>query len=72
MFTRTFDAARKAQGFRSQAHLDAFYAYFDHTVSCCKACSALDGYAELDDGLQPTMGQCDEARRLDAAVSAAR
>lgn len=68
-FTRIFDAARQSQGFRSQAHLDAFFAHYDHTSSC-NACAARDGYVALDDGMQPTMGQCDEARQLDAAVSA--
>jgi hypothetical protein len=66
---RTFDTARKAQGFSSQAHLDAFFALFDHTAGC-KACASRDGYIHLDDGMQPTSGRCDEARRLDAAVSA--
>lgn len=70
-FTRTFDAARQAQGFRSQAHLDAFFALFDH-CNACKACAARDGYVELDDGMQPTQGRCDEARRLDTAVGEAR
>ena len=66
-YSRTFDAARKAQGFASQAHLDAFFALFDHTKSCA-ACKALDGHIALDDGMQPTSGRCDEARRLDAAM----
>lgn len=66
---RAFDTARQAQGFRSQAHLDAFFAYFDHTTGC-KACAARDGFVLLDDGPQPTSGRCDEARQLDAAVSA--
>jgi hypothetical protein len=61
--TRTFDAGRKAQGFTSQAHLDAFFASFDHVKSCAD-CHALNGYALLDDGLQPTQGECREAKRL--------
>ena len=65
--TRVFDAARKAQGFRSQRHLDAFYRYYDHTQEC-SACHARDGYVLLDDGYQPTSGRCDEAQRLDAQV----
>lgn len=67
---RIFDAARKAQGFLSQAHLDAFYAYFDHVQNCAD-CKARDGYVLLDDGYQPTTGMCDEAHRLDALVTAA-
>jgi len=68
-YTRTFDTARQAQGFRSQAHLDSFFAAFDHAQGCAD-CKALDGYVLLDDGYQPTEGRCTEARRLDAAVSA--
>lgn len=69
-FDRTFTAARQAQGFRSAAHLAAFFAAFDH-VRGCAACKALDGYALLDDGYQPTEGRCSEAQRLDAATSEA-
>lgn len=69
-YNRTFDAERKAQGFRSQAHLDAFFAAFDHTQGCA-ACKALDGYVLLDDGYQPANGRCSEARRLDAATAEA-
>lgn len=37
MAGRVFDAARKAQGFKSQEHLDAFYAYHDHSKQeCCQ------------------------------------
>lgn len=67
-YSRQFDAARQAQGFRSQAHLDAFYAAMDH-VAGCPACKALDGYVELDDGMQPTDGRCPVALRLDVATS---
>lgn len=69
-YSRSFDTARKAQGFRSQAHLDAFFAAFDHAAAC-PACSARDGYVALDDGMQPTSGRCDVARQLDDATSAA-
>jgi len=65
-----FDSARQAQGFQSQAHLDAFFAHYDHTTACAD-CASRNGYVALDDGMQPTMGQCDVARRLDAAVSRA-
>ena len=68
-YTRIFDAARASQGFRSQAHLDAFYAAFDH-VHACSDCAARDGFVALDDGMQPTSGRCDVAGRLDAETSA--
>lgn len=67
-FTRRFDVARQAQGFRSQAHLDAFYASYDHVQSCVD-CKARDGYVPLDDGYQPTSGRCAVAQRLDVATS---
>lgn len=67
-YNRNFDAAREAQGFRSAAHLDAFFALHDHVTSC-NDCAARDGYVVLDDGIQPTSGRCPEAKRLDAAVS---
>ena len=60
---RHFDEGRQAQGFRSQAHLDAFFAHFDH-VKACGACKALDSHVLLDDGWQPTQGECAEAKRL--------
>ena len=62
---RIFDAARKAQGFRSQAHLGAFYAHFDH-VQSCPACGQpgpamwLEGSASW----QPTATECPEGIRL--------
>ncbi len=31
---RVFDADRKAQGFKSQEHLDDFYALLDHRQEC--------------------------------------
>jgi hypothetical protein len=68
-YTRTFDAARQAQGFKSAAHLAAFFAAFDHTTTCA-ACKERDGWVELDDGMQPTSGRCPEGLRLDAATSA--
>ena len=69
-YNRIFDAAREAQGFRSQAHLDAFFAYCDHTEGC-PACKALDGHVLLDDGYQPTAGRCAVALALDANISTA-
>jgi hypothetical protein len=54
---RTFDAARQSQGFTSQAHLDAFFAAYDHNKNC-EACRNLGSYALLSDGYQPTLGSC--------------
>lgn len=68
-FNRTFNAARQAQGFRDQAHLDLFYAALDHARDC-PACHARDGATLTDDGWQPTSGRCEEGRRLDALCSA--
>ena len=62
---RTFTEARRRQGFRSQSHLDAFYAHLDH-VQTCDECGApgpavwLDGSASW----QPTVHECDEGARL--------
>lgn len=67
-YDRSFTDARKSQGFASQAHLDAFFALFDHTESC-QSCKDRDGFVLLDDGYQPTSGRCAEARRLDRLVS---
>ena len=63
MPNRTFDEGRKAQGFTSQAHLDAFYAYYDHTQSCPECQKPGEPY-DTGDGLQPTMNQCAEGLRL--------
>ena len=62
-FGRILTDARKAQGFKSQDHLDAFYRSFDHQQSCT-VCSTIAGYMELSDGLQPYLGQCDEGAQL--------
>ena len=62
-FGRVFNEARNRQGFRSQAQLDAFYAHYDHTETC-QGCKALDGYVLLDDGYQPTVGECQKAKHL--------
>jgi hypothetical protein len=64
--TRRFDAARKAQGFKPQAHLDAFFRAYDHTSSC-PVCSRAGGHMPLDDGMQPVMGRCAEGLRLERA-----
>jgi hypothetical protein len=56
-FTRTFDEDRSAQGFVSQAHLDAFFAYRDHTTTCT-ACQTPGAPMILDDGMQSTRQEC--------------
>jgi len=70
-YNRTFDAARKAQGFKSQAHLDAFMRYFDHTQDCPE-CQKPGRGILLDDGFQPTMNRCAVAldlQRISDALS---
>ena len=66
MAGRLFDAARAAQGFASQEALDAFYRERDHAESC-PVCSSVGGAVEVDDGMQPVMGQCAEGLRLTEA-----
>jgi hypothetical protein len=68
-FGRTFNQARKAQGFSSQAHLDAFYRHFDH-IENCPECQKPGSGVLLDDGFQPTMNRCDLAQELDRATQA--
>lgn len=65
-FGRTFNQQRKEQGFRSQAHLDAFYTYFDHTEACVE-CQKPGKGVLLDDGYQPTCNRCGIALELDRA-----
>lgn len=60
---RIFDDGRKAQGFRDQAHLDAFFRHLDHQRAC-PVCSSIGGYVPFDDGMQPVGGLCDEGRAL--------
>lgn len=60
---RIFDEGRKRQGFTSQAHLDAFYRYYDHTQQCDE-CQQPGEPAPIDDGYQPTRRVCDVAKQL--------
>ena len=70
--TRTFDAGRQAQGFRSQAHLDAWYVAYDHVKACGKCGQpAAAVWLEGDASWQPTETRCAEAHRLDAIASKA-
>ena len=64
-FGRIFNQARKDQGFKSQTHLDAFYAHYDHTKACPE-CQKPGPGVWLDDGFQPTMNECEEGKRLSA------
>ena len=56
-YSRTFDDNRKRQGFRDQAHLDAFFRYLDHTKACPE-CQKPGPVAWLSDGPQPTRNEC--------------
>lgn len=62
---RMLTPQRKAQGFRSQAHLDAFYACRDHEAGCGECGQPgqamwLEGSASW----QPTVTVCPEGTRL--------
>lgn len=65
-FGRVFNAARQAQGFRSQAHLDAFYASYDHGKSCTD-CQPSMFWMDGDASWQPCTIPCPEAQRLSRA-----
>ncbi len=65
-FGRTFNAARKEQGFKSQEHLDAFFAAYDHTHTCPE-CLKPGTPVWIGDGMQPTQNRCQEGARLDKA-----
>ena len=62
--SRTMNASRRNQGFRTQAHLDAFFRFYDHHRAC-GVCSSVAGHFELDDGMQPYERRCAEGRRLE-------
>ena len=67
-YGRTFDQDRKTQGFKSQDHLDAFFAAYDHEKRCVECRQPgpavwLDGSASW----QPTMNRCPAGRALDVA-----
>jgi hypothetical protein len=55
----------RAQGFRSQEHLDAFFTAYDHQLSC-PVCSreGKSYWNEADASWQPTQAQCPEGVRL--------
>jgi hypothetical protein len=66
-FGRDFNQARQQQGFRSQAHLDAFYRHYDHTCQCAE-CQQPGPSVAIDDGFQPTQNRCDVARTLETEM----
>jgi hypothetical protein len=68
-FSREFNEARRQQGFRSQAHLDAFLAYHDHASTCGECGQALGSlWLEGDALRQPAaLKQCPAGRELDRA-----
>jgi hypothetical protein len=61
--SRVFTASRAEQGFRSQAHLDAFFRYHDHVQDCAE-CSQPGEPALIDDGMQATCRDCPTAVEL--------
>jgi hypothetical protein len=65
-FGRVCNDARQAQGFRSQAHLDAFYAAYDHTKRCgpCNEPGPAM-WLEGDASWQPTVSRCTVGRELE-------
>ena len=65
-FGREFNESRKVQGFQSQAHLDAFFAAFDHNQGCAD-CRQRDGHVLLNEGWQPTVGSCAIHQQLERA-----
>ena len=62
-YNRDFNVARQSQGFKSQADLDAFFAYIDHTEQCPE-CQKPGKGVLVDDGYQPTANRCDRANEL--------
>lgn len=67
--SRTFNEQRREQGFKSQAHLDAFFRYYDHTQACAE-CQKASKPVWVDDCFQPTQNRCAEALTLQAASDA--
>ena len=62
---RVWDAQRQAQGFRSQAHLDAFYVHVDHERACAECGQPGPAvWLEGDASWQPTSAQCETGRAL--------
>jgi hypothetical protein len=53
--------------FKSQAHLDAFYASYDHGKTCAECQRESSVWLEGDASWQPVRLQCDEGKRLNVA-----
>lgn len=66
MSSRVLDQTRREQGFRDQAHLDAFFAYYDHVQGDCAVCGTPGPahWNEADASWQPTMQICPTGREL--------
>jgi hypothetical protein len=66
---RQFTPMRRAQGFRDQAHLDAWYLAYDHAKACPEC--GLPGPAgeTTDGGWQPSETRCAEWHRLSNAAA---
>jgi hypothetical protein len=62
-FNRTWNDARREQGFRSQVDLDAWFRYHDHTEECAE-CQQPGQAVWTGDGYQPTMNRCATANKL--------
>jgi hypothetical protein len=65
---RLLTPARRAQGFTSQAHLDVWFAYYDHTRACA-GCGRPGPAAETSDGPQPTVIICPDGIARSAAAA---
>lgn len=63
MVGRVLCDARRAQGFKSQAHLDAWYVHYDH-FNNCPGCNKPGPSVLTDDGWQGTVTECEEGLRL--------
>lgn len=57
-----YTEARRAQGFKSQEHLDAFNRYYHH--SKCACCQGVTSSNHWNDGYQPAQALCAEGERL--------
>ena len=58
---RILDAGRISQGFKTQAQLDAWFAYYDASKAC--KCCTFTG-VEIDDGVQMMRVDCAKCAAL--------
>jgi hypothetical protein len=61
---RLFDQQRKEQGFKSQADLDAWFAYYDHTCACAECQKPGKGMYLSDNSYQPSRNTCEIGQQL--------